>query len=127
VNLLESILHNIGVLGIGFGVAFLGVGLDRLLHLTGFQFSFPHDGREWTSIFVALAMVGAGLIIAVNVDAASGKLAQLPEKAAVEDAVKSDSQRCKQEYRSPPFNENFANSSRCRPTTGQIELQQMQM
>lgn len=40
VNLLKSILHNIGVLGVGFGVAFLGVGLDRLLHLTGFQFSF---------------------------------------------------------------------------------------
>jgi protein-S-isoprenylcysteine O-methyltransferase Ste14 len=37
VNLLKSVLHNIGVVAVGFGVAFLGKGLDSLLGITDFQ------------------------------------------------------------------------------------------
>jgi protein-S-isoprenylcysteine O-methyltransferase Ste14 len=37
VNLVKSLLHNIGVVAVGFGVAFLGRGLDSLLGITDFQ------------------------------------------------------------------------------------------
>jgi protein-S-isoprenylcysteine O-methyltransferase Ste14 len=35
-NLLKSVLHNIGVVVVGFGFAFLGTKIDSLLGLTGF-------------------------------------------------------------------------------------------
>ena len=37
-SLLKSILHNIGVVAVGFGVAFAGTRLDTLLHISGFKF-----------------------------------------------------------------------------------------
>jgi protein-S-isoprenylcysteine O-methyltransferase Ste14 len=37
VSLLKSLLHNLGVLAVGFGVAFLGTVLDSLLGITRFQ------------------------------------------------------------------------------------------
>jgi protein-S-isoprenylcysteine O-methyltransferase Ste14 len=36
-NLLKSLLHNIGVVAVGFGVALLGRGLDYLLGITDFR------------------------------------------------------------------------------------------
>jgi protein-S-isoprenylcysteine O-methyltransferase Ste14 len=36
-NLLKSLLHNIGVVAVGFGVALLGKGIDALLGISGFQ------------------------------------------------------------------------------------------
>jgi len=36
-NIVTSLLHNIGVTVVGFGVAFLGVALDSLLHLPEFK------------------------------------------------------------------------------------------
>lgn len=36
VNLLKSILHNIGVVAVGFGVAYAGKGVDSLLGLRSF-------------------------------------------------------------------------------------------
>jgi protein-S-isoprenylcysteine O-methyltransferase Ste14 len=39
-NLLKSILHNIGVLIVGFVFAFIGKGLDLLLKITRFGFPF---------------------------------------------------------------------------------------
>lgn len=40
VNAVKSLLHNIGVVIVGFGVAFLGAALDSLLGLIGFQSLF---------------------------------------------------------------------------------------
>src|SRR5262245_57283357 len=37
VNLVKSVLHNIGVVLVGFGVAFLGIAADSLLSLGGFK------------------------------------------------------------------------------------------
>lgn len=37
VNLVKSLLHNIGVMAVGFGVAFLGVALDSLFGFTSFK------------------------------------------------------------------------------------------
>jgi protein-S-isoprenylcysteine O-methyltransferase Ste14 len=37
VNLFKSLLHNIGVVAVGFGVAFLGKGIDALLGINDFQ------------------------------------------------------------------------------------------
>src|SRR5262245_9727099 len=37
VNPLKSLLHNIGVVAVGFGVAFLGRGIDALLGINAFQ------------------------------------------------------------------------------------------
>jgi protein-S-isoprenylcysteine O-methyltransferase Ste14 len=37
VDLLKSVLHNIGVVAVGFGVAFLGRGLDFLLGITNLR------------------------------------------------------------------------------------------
>lgn len=39
-NLLKSVLHNIGVILVGFGFAFLGRGIDSLLHRTEFRSVF---------------------------------------------------------------------------------------
>jgi protein-S-isoprenylcysteine O-methyltransferase Ste14 len=39
VNLTKSLLHNIGVVAVGFGIALLGRGLDYLLGVTDFQSS----------------------------------------------------------------------------------------
>ena len=36
-NLLKSLLHNIGVIAVGFGVALLGRGIDALLGIHDFQ------------------------------------------------------------------------------------------
>src|SRR5499426_2352413 len=36
-NLLKSLLHNIGVVAVGFGVALLGRGIDYLLGIADFQ------------------------------------------------------------------------------------------
>jgi protein-S-isoprenylcysteine O-methyltransferase Ste14 len=36
-NLLKSVLHNIGVVAVGFGFAFLGRGCDWVLGITGFD------------------------------------------------------------------------------------------
>src|SRR5262249_6994688 len=36
-NLVKSVLHNIGVVSVGFGVGFLGVAADSLLRLRGFK------------------------------------------------------------------------------------------
>jgi protein-S-isoprenylcysteine O-methyltransferase Ste14 len=56
-SLLKSILHNIGVLAVGFGVALLGVGLDSLLHIAGFQSPY--------SAIAALALLAAGFFLRV--------------------------------------------------------------
>ena len=37
IHLIKSVLHNIGVLAVGFGVALLGVRLDSLLGITRFH------------------------------------------------------------------------------------------
>jgi protein-S-isoprenylcysteine O-methyltransferase Ste14 len=37
VNLLKSILHNVGVIAVGLGVAFLGTRADKFLGISGFQ------------------------------------------------------------------------------------------
>jgi len=39
-NLVKSLLHNFGVVIVGFGVAFLGAALDSVLGLTGFKSLF---------------------------------------------------------------------------------------
>ena len=39
-NLLKSILHNIGVLIVGLGVAFIGTQIDALLGIRGFASGF---------------------------------------------------------------------------------------
>ena len=39
-NLLKSILHNIGVVAVGFLFALVGVGTDRLLGIASFQSQF---------------------------------------------------------------------------------------
>ena len=39
-SLLKDILHNIGVLIVGFGVAFIGMGIDALLGIRGFASGF---------------------------------------------------------------------------------------
>ena len=39
-NLLKSILHNIGVVAVGFLFALIGVGIDRLLGIASFQSLF---------------------------------------------------------------------------------------
>jgi protein-S-isoprenylcysteine O-methyltransferase Ste14 len=36
-NLLKSLLHNVGVVAVGFGVAFIGKGIDALLGISDFQ------------------------------------------------------------------------------------------
>jgi hypothetical protein len=90
--------YMVGVLFFGAALAILREQLSRLAAtLLALMFlswvvivhfprvvSAPHDGCEWTSIFVALAMAGGGFIIAESVGTASGKLAKLPEKVAVE-------------------------------------------
>ena len=37
VNLVKSLLHNIGVMAVGFGIAFLGAALDSLFGFTSFK------------------------------------------------------------------------------------------
>src|SRR5262245_1688922 len=37
VSLVKSLLHNIGVVAVGFGVAFLGAAMDSLLRLNSFK------------------------------------------------------------------------------------------
>jgi protein-S-isoprenylcysteine O-methyltransferase Ste14 len=57
VNLLKSILHNIGVVAAGFGVALLGSSLDGLLDITRFH-----------SLFAAIAgwaLLAAGFLLRV--------------------------------------------------------------
>jgi protein-S-isoprenylcysteine O-methyltransferase Ste14 len=49
VNLVKSLLHNIGVVIVGFGVAFLGAALDSLLGLRGFK-SLPATTVAWLLI-----------------------------------------------------------------------------
>ena len=39
-NLLKSILHNLGVVAVGFLFALIGVGIDRLLGIASFQSQF---------------------------------------------------------------------------------------
>jgi protein-S-isoprenylcysteine O-methyltransferase Ste14 len=56
-NLLKSILHNIGVLAVGFGVALLGVGLDSLLHIAHFHSLY--------SASAALVLLAAGFFLRV--------------------------------------------------------------
>ena len=45
-NLFRSLLHNIGVVIVGLGVAFLGAGLDFLFGIDGFQ-SLPTTAAAW--------------------------------------------------------------------------------
>jgi protein-S-isoprenylcysteine O-methyltransferase Ste14 len=40
-NLFKSILHNVGVLAVGFGVALLGVGIDHLCGIPSFDYLLP--------------------------------------------------------------------------------------
>src|SRR4051812_39723490 len=56
-NLLKSILHNIGVLAVGFGVALLGVGLDSFLHINGFRSSY--------AAMAGLTLLVAGFLLRV--------------------------------------------------------------
>jgi protein-S-isoprenylcysteine O-methyltransferase Ste14 len=45
-NLFRSLLHNIGVVIVGLGVALLGAGLDFLFRIDGFQ-SLPTTAAAW--------------------------------------------------------------------------------
>src|SRR5262245_14373176 len=56
-NLLKSLLHNIGVVIVGFGVAFLGAALDSLLGWRGFK-SLP-------ATVVALLLLASGFLLRV--------------------------------------------------------------
>jgi protein-S-isoprenylcysteine O-methyltransferase Ste14 len=54
-NLLKSILHNLGVVAVGFGVAFVGSLIDSLLGLRGF-------GSAWGTIAGSLLVAGGFLL-----------------------------------------------------------------
>src|SRR5262249_11961127 len=54
-NLLKSILHNIGVVAVGFLFALLGVGTDRLLRIASFQSLF--------ALVLGAALSGAGFFL----------------------------------------------------------------
>jgi protein-S-isoprenylcysteine O-methyltransferase Ste14 len=56
-NLLKSILHNIGVVAVGFLFALIGVGTDRRLGIASFQSPF--------TLVLGLALLGAGFLLRV--------------------------------------------------------------
>src|SRR5262249_1276130 len=56
-NLLKSILHNIGVIVVGFLVALVGVGTDRLLGIASFQSLF--------ALVLGSALLAAGFLLRV--------------------------------------------------------------
>jgi protein-S-isoprenylcysteine O-methyltransferase Ste14 len=49
-NLLKSILHNLGVVAVGFLFALIGVGIDRLLGIASFQSLFALVGSALLAI-----------------------------------------------------------------------------
>ncbi len=55
VNLLKSLLHNIGVVFVGFGLALIGRGLDFLLGITGFQSVFATTAA-WLRIAIGFLL-----------------------------------------------------------------------
>ena len=56
-NLLKSILHNIGVVAVGFLFALVGVGTDRLLGIASFQSQF--------ALVLGSALLAAGFLLRV--------------------------------------------------------------
>jgi protein-S-isoprenylcysteine O-methyltransferase Ste14 len=54
-NLFRSLLHNIGVVIVGLGVAFLGAGLDFLFGIDGFQ-SLPTTAAAWLLLTVGFLL-----------------------------------------------------------------------
>ena len=56
-NLLKSILHNIGVVAVGFLFALVGVGTDRLLGIASFQSLF--------ALVLGSALLAAGFLLRV--------------------------------------------------------------
>ena len=56
-NLLKSILHNIGVVAVGFLFALVGVGTDRLLGIASFQSLF--------ALVLSSALLAAGFLLRV--------------------------------------------------------------
>ena len=56
-NLLKSILHNIGVVAVGFLFALVGVGTDRLLGIASFQSLF--------ALVIGSALLAAGFLLRV--------------------------------------------------------------
>src|SRR5262245_19010338 len=53
--LLKSFLHNIGVVAVGFGVAFLGRGIDVLLRI--------HDFRSPVAAIAGVSLLAIGFIL----------------------------------------------------------------